>query len=164
MVTGAQLLEEIRTDEGIQKLLAECVADQSCHPGFSVRHGILYYKDRLVISRTSKFVPMSLNEFHQSASGGHSSYYRTYRRLAPNIYWPGMISAVQQFVKACEVCQRCKASSTAPGGLLQPLSIPNAIWEDISIDFIVGLPKSRGFDAILMAGHSIEHEFSVPYP
>lgn len=34
--------------------------------------------------------------------------------------------------------------------MLQPLPIPQAIWEDISIDFIVRLPKSRGSDAILV--------------
>lgn len=62
-----------------------------------------------------------------SASGGHSGYYRTYRRLANNLYWPGMIGCVKAFVRACDVCQRCKASSLVPGGLLHPLDIPAAI-------------------------------------
>ncbi|KAL4562009.1 hypothetical protein LXL04_034197 [Taraxacum kok-saghyz] len=89
-------------------------------------------------------------EFHQSASGGHSGYYRTYRRLAVNLYWPSMIKRVKAFVRECDICQRCKASTAAPSGLLQPLSIPEYIWEHVSMDFILGLPKSRSFDALLV--------------
>jgi hypothetical protein len=33
-------------------------------------------------------------------------------------------------------------------GLLQLLHIPNQIWEDISMGFIIGVPKSKGKDAI----------------
>lgn len=61
-----------------------------------------------------------------------------------------MITVVQEFVKACHICQRYKASSTAPNGLLQPLDIPNAICEHLSMDFILGLPKSKGYDALLV--------------
>lgn len=149
-VQGALLLDEIQRDADLQAKKSACESDPSGHPDYLVRHGVLYYHNRLVIPRNSRFIPELIREFHQSASGGHSGYYRTYRRLAANLYWPGMISAVQQFVRSCDICQRCKASSSAPGGLLQPLPIPNAIWEDISMDFIVGLPKSKGYDAILV--------------
>jgi hypothetical protein len=61
-----------------------------------------------------------------------------------------MKNAVQEFVRSCDVCQRQKYLANTPGGLLQPLPILDRIWEDISMDFITGLPKSRGFEAILV--------------
>lgn len=48
------------------------------------------------------------------------------------------------------MCQRQKYSATTPGGLLQPLPIPNGIWEELSLDFITGLPKSKGYEAVLV--------------
>ena len=48
---------------------------------------------------------------------------------------------VKDFVKECDVCQCQKYLAVAPGGLLQPLNIPNQIWEEISMDFISGSPN-----------------------
>ena len=50
----------------------------------------------------------------------------------------------QKFHQACDVCQRNKTENLKPAGLLQPLPIPEGAWKDISMDFIDGLPKSRG--------------------
>ena len=118
--------------------------------GFAVQNGILYHKGRVVISSTSKFIPLLLQEFHGTRIEWHSGYYCTYRRLAANLYWVGMSSTVQRFVQECEICQQSKSSILAPRGLLQPLDIPDIIWEQVSMDFISGLPKSRGHDAILV--------------
>lgn len=76
--------------------------------------------------------------------------FRTYRSLAANVYWPGMMKTITNFVAECLVCQRNKYDSRAPVGLLQPLPIPQRVWEDVSMDFITGLPKSQRFDVILV--------------
>ena len=60
------------------------------------------------------------------------------------------MAQITKFVAECNVCQRCKYQATSPAGLLQPLPIPQAVWEDISLDFISGLPKVRGVDTILV--------------
>ena len=57
---------------------------------------------------------------------------------------------VRQFIRECVVCQTCKYDNSAFPGLLQPLPIPDKIWTNISLDFIEGLPKSRGKDVILV--------------
>jgi len=56
---------------------------------------------------------------------------------------------VRNYIKSCETCQRNKDSTQRPGGLLQPLPIPERPWSSISMDFITHLPKTKaGFDAI----------------
>jgi len=63
-----------------------------------------------------------------------------------------MKKTVSKFVAACHVCLQSKYLASSPQGLLQPLPIPVAVWEEIeiSMDFIIRLPKSNGFDAILV--------------
>ena len=56
---------------------------------------------------------------------------------------------IAKYVSECDICKRVKASHLRSAGLLQPLTIPSGKWEDISMDFIVGLPKtSKGYDSI----------------
>lgn len=61
-----------------------------------------------------------------------------------------MRKEVKQFVEACITCQTTKYSTQKPVGLLQPLPIPSQVWEEVSMDFITGLPPSRGYNAILV--------------
>ena len=65
-------------------------------------------------------------------------------------FWEGMRKDVQQFVNECIVCQQTKYETKAPSGLLQPITPPVRVWEDLSLDFVVGLPQSRGSVAILV--------------
>jgi hypothetical protein len=52
-------------------------------------------------------------------------------------------------VARCDTCRRVKAVHMKTAGPLQSLPIPTWKWEDISMDFIVGLPKiAKGFDSI----------------
>jgi hypothetical protein len=56
---------------------------------------------------------------------------------------------IAKYVSECDICQRVKASHLRVSGTLQPLPIPSWKWEDISIDFVVGLPNiSQKHDSI----------------
>lgn len=57
---------------------------------------------------------------------------------------------MKEHIKNCITCQKCKAETVAYPGLLQPLPIPDCIWEDISMDFIEGLPRVKGKDVLMV--------------
>lgn len=61
-----------------------------------------------------------------------------------------MPQSVSEYVRNCVVCQRVKAKRVTPVGLLQPLLILCQVCDDITLDFIDGLPKSQGKDTILL--------------
>ena len=89
-----------------------------------------------------------LKEHHDAGSAGHPGRARTYSRLARLYFWPGMSIDVKRFVRSCDVCQRMK-SGRQNQGLSQPLLVPEQPWQHISMDLIVGLPRTqRGFDSI----------------
>ena len=50
----------------------------------------------------------------------------------------------------CLVCQQNKVETIKTSGLSQPLSIPGQHWEEVSMDFITGLPKSEGKSVIMV--------------
>lgn len=74
----------------------------------------------------------------------------TYQRLRKLYYWPGMKTSVDNFVRQCQICQQAKPIHTKPAGLLQPLPIPERPWDDLTMDFIESLPRSEGYDTILV--------------
>ncbi|PHJ18646.1 transposon related, partial [Cystoisospora suis] len=77
-------------------------------------------------------------------------YERTRAAIRQIFWWPNMDNEIKLFVKSCVQCAKGKSSHLRPGGLMQPLSIPNVPWEEIAMDLILGLPKTReGWDAIL---------------
>ena len=67
-----------------------------------------------------------------------------YKDLKRTFWWPSLKRSIAQFVARCLTCQQVKGERKKPGGELQPLEIPNWKWEDISMDFVSGLPRTRG--------------------
>lgn len=87
---------------------------------------------------------------HSSAIGGHSGTNATYHRLKNLFSWKGMKQDVEAFVKQCAICQQAKHSNSLPAGLLAPLPIPGGAWQQISMDFVEGLPPSNSYNTILV--------------
>lgn len=111
-----------------------------------------------------------LEAMHQSPLGGHSGQQGTYRRVQLIFYWCNMKLEIFKWVSECDVCQRIKSKNVHTPGLLQPLPILEQVWQDISMDFMEGLPSSTGKNVVLVVvdrlssyGHflALKHPFSA---
>jgi len=81
---------------------------------------------------------------------GHFGVAKTLDTLHEHFFWPQMRKSVHSFSDKCITCRKDK-SKVQHHGLYTPLPIPTMPWVDISMDFILGLPKtSKGMDSIFV--------------
>jgi transposase InsO family protein len=83
-----------------------------------------------------------MDEAHLSKFSMHPDSTKMYQDLKQNFWWTRMRREIAQYVSECDIRQRVKASHLKTAAILQPLPIPSWKWEDISMDFIVGLPNT----------------------
>ncbi|WVZ97594.1 hypothetical protein U9M48_043116, partial [Paspalum notatum var. saurae] len=90
-----------------------------------------------------------LDEAHTSMITMYPGSNKMYQDLKQKFWWTRMKREITKYVFECDVCQRVKADHLKPTGILQPLAVPAWIWEDVHMDFIMGLPHTqKGYDSI----------------
>jgi hypothetical protein len=110
--------------------------------------GTLWFRDRLCVPK-GEARGILLDEAHNSAYSIHLGTTKMYLDLKTRYWWRGMKKEIAQYVAWCDTCQRTKAEHQRPAGLLQPLPVPKWKWEEIGMDFIIGLPRTqKGNDSI----------------
>ncbi|XP_062112467.1 uncharacterized protein LOC133823622 [Humulus lupulus] len=110
---------------------------------------ILKFNGRICVPAREDIKNKIMNEAHNTPYTVHPSSTKMYRSLREHFWWPGMKKDVAQYVARYLTCQMIKAEHQRPGGELQPLEIPEWKWEQIAMDFVIGLPRtSKGYDSI----------------
>jgi hypothetical protein len=116
---------------------------------YMIQEGLLFRGNQLCILRCSMKENL-LKEKHSGGLAGHFGHDKTFAKLNESYFWPGMRTDVNIFVDGCRFFQHSKGSKQN-AGFYHPLPIPERPWDAISMDFVLGLPRTkRGSDSIFV--------------
>jgi hypothetical protein len=99
----------------------------------------VWFEQRLVVPVDPELRKEIFDEAHLSKFSIHPRSTKMYQDLRKNFWWSNMKVDIAKYVAECDTCHRVKASHLKSADVLQPLTTPLWKWDDISMDFIVGL-------------------------
>jgi hypothetical protein len=148
LVLGLEMLKELyKNDPDFGNVWENCSKGSFNH--FLVQASFLFKNNRLCIPQCSLRRAI-IQEVHGGGLAGHFGRDKTLALVQENFFWPKLAHDVECFVKSCRICQIAK-SHNKNTGLYTPLLVPKAPWEDISLDFVLGLPRTqRNKDSIMV--------------
>ncbi|KAF5798046.1 putative nucleotidyltransferase, Ribonuclease H [Helianthus annuus] len=111
--------------------------------------GAYYVTGRIWVPLYGGLRELVMDEAHKSRYSVHPGSDKMYHDIKTTYWWPSMKAHIATYVGKCLTCARVKVEYQKPAGLLQQPKIPQWKWEEISMDFVTGLPRSqRGNDTI----------------
>ncbi|PKU85224.1 hypothetical protein MA16_Dca026735 [Dendrobium catenatum] len=117
--------------------------------GYCIRHGFLFHNNLLCVPLSS-WRQHIIREAHCGALAAHTGRDKSLAQVRSRFFWPRLRRDVFRFVDRCSVCQNYKGGAQN-SGLYLPLPVPDSIWEDLSLDFVLGLPRTKkGNDSIMV--------------
>nr|KYP53935.1 Transposon Ty3-I Gag-Pol polyprotein [Cajanus cajan] len=147
-ILGFDNIKELHeNDQNFQSTFTKCL--QKPFDVFYLLEGYLFKMGRLCIPQGS-IRKILLKESCEGGLMGHFGVDKTLIRVKCKFYWAHKRVDVQRHCSKCITCLQAK-SRVMPHGLYTPLPIASSPWVDISMDFILGLPRTqRGFDSIFV--------------
>ena len=125
--------------------------EQGAHDSATLRDdGILLINGLIAVPDNAQVKLEILRMKHDHPTAGHPGREKTIQLVKRDFHWPKLKDFVQDYVSSCMRCARNKPRRHKPHGLLQPLPVPDRPWSSLSMDHIEQLPKSSGYDAILV--------------
>ncbi|WVZ97761.1 hypothetical protein U9M48_043274 [Paspalum notatum var. saurae] len=137
----SEIIQAQHSDKGVAHLHTR-LAEGEKLPFHLDENNVLWFKGRLVVPKDLELRKKIMEEAYTSRFTIHPGSTKMYQDLKQQFWWTRMKREIGQFVSKCDICQRVKADHLRPAGLLQSLPIPSWKWEDIHMDFIVGLLRT----------------------
>jgi hypothetical protein len=111
--------------------------------------GLLMLRSKIYVPKDRDLRRRIIEQHHNMCIAGHAGRFKTLKLVSHNYWWPQMSRYIGIYIKTCDLCNQTKVQRQQPIGELHPSETLEAPWDMISIDFIVELPKSHGYDAIM---------------
>lgn len=150
-----KLSKEIVKNQKTTKFGAKVYADKSdentasLHKPFYLNNNILYYKGGVWVPTYNLQVQV-IKYFHEHQLSGHPGVYKTMDLIQRKYNWKGIEKLTKRIISTCLICARNKPTNKKPQGKLHPLQMAKRPWSSLSVDFIVGLPISEGYNSIMV--------------
>jgi hypothetical protein len=128
------------TDSYFAEPFSKCCVDKGWEK-LHLHEEFLFRANKLCIPDCS-VRPLLLQEAHAGGLMGHYGAKKTKQVLADHFFWPNMRRDVERYMLHYVTCHKAK-SRLNPHGLYTPSPIPSVPWEDISMDFVLGLPRTK---------------------
>jgi hypothetical protein len=143
-----KIIDAQRSDKGMRHIHEKIEADKgNCFRRDN--QGIVWFNNRIVVPKNDEVCQQILDEAHLSRYSIHPGSTKMYQDSKQHYWWTKMKIEIARYVARCDTYRRVKAIHMKIAGPLQSLPIPTWKWVDISMDFIVGLPRTtKGFDSI----------------
>jgi hypothetical protein len=130
-----------RNDEDIQIVKQKLAEGDPKYTCFQKDHkDVIWFGKRLVVPVDPEIRKTIFDEAHMSKFSIDPGSTKIYQDLKQNFWWSNMKVDIAKYVAECDTCHRMKASHLKSACVLQPFSITMWKWDDISMDFVVGLP------------------------
>ncbi|GJT89870.1 putative reverse transcriptase domain-containing protein [Tanacetum coccineum] len=135
---GGMLLKNLRESDNPRKEKLESRTD-----------GTLCLNNRNWLMCYGNLRALIMHESHKSKYSVHPGSDKMYQDMKKLYWWPNMKADIATFVRKCLTCLKVKAKHQKPSGLLVQPEIPQWKWDNITMDFVIKLPRTlSGNDTI----------------
>jgi hypothetical protein len=149
------LMDKIKEAQKLDKEIEEIKGNMSKGKakGFHEdEQGIVWFEKRVYVPQDPELRNLIMREAHDSPYSIHPGNTKMYMDLKGRFWWSNMKRDIAEYIALCDVCNRVKAEHQKLAILLKALPIPEWKWDNVGMDFITGLPRTKsGYDSIWVA-------------
>ena len=147
-IVGLEIIKECYSqDDDFGEIYLSC--KERPQGDYFIQDGYLFEGLKVWIPKHS-IRELLIKENHEGGMAGHCGVDKTLALMKEHFFWPRLSRDVKFLIQRCTTCHHVKGHKF-PQGLLTPLPVPKAQWEDVSMDFVLRLPRiQRNKDSIMV--------------